>query len=348
MALEVETQKEIMNLPLLDIEGLKNVKQEKLPVEEKNSLNLKFFGFTKSIDPETRIVEAIVSTENIDRMNEIVSMDAFEKSIHDYLSMNPIVLGFHFYEGPPVGRCLDLKIVGDSLLAKIQFSKQANDIWELYRDGYMRAFSIGFLINDYEYVEIENQKGVVDKIRKITDLELLEISVVSVPANRQALVIAKQKGLLENEEKTVEGDIMKEDEIKNLQEEEKQEMNTSLEKARKIHNLVDKILNLFEDENVSDDIIRPAMFEASKLFMLDWEASSLENEYEDFVDDAPERKEVRKDDVANDEETNDNQEADIKLFFEERIDKTQEFFRNKLEMLDKMNNELSVFTGNKK
>ena len=351
----VEIQKETTQAPLLNIGG-KTQKEIIQPSVDNNAerksaehkavenMNLKFFGFTKNVDVETRTVNAIVSTENIDRDNEIVSMTAFEKSINDYLMLNPIVLGFHKYDGPPVGRCLDLKIVDDTLQAKIQFSEQANDIWELYRDGYMRAFSIGFLVNDYEYVPNEKGNG---QIRKITDLELLEISVVSVPANRQALVLAKQKGLLGAKEalENIEEDTMdKEKEEVREEKETKQEESTFIGKARQVHNLVDKILSLIEKSEVSEEVIKMALSEVHNLFADSYEVSSLDKEPEDTksevkdeVAEEEEKAEETKEEVINDE---------LKAFLKEKLDKTQEFFKDKLELLDKMTEELTVFTGN--
>ena len=59
--------------------------------------------------------------------------------------------------------------------------------WSLYRDGHMKAFSIGFIPIEFRDEKDEN----LGWIRTYTKIELLEVSAVPVPSNRQALAKAK-------------------------------------------------------------------------------------------------------------------------------------------------------------
>jgi len=74
---------------------------------------------------------------------------------------------------------------GKNLTGKIKFAVDENPrakiIFDLYAGGFLNAFSVGFLPKEFD------DKGVILKS------ELLEVSVVSIPANARAL--AKKKGI---------------------------------------------------------------------------------------------------------------------------------------------------------
>jgi len=136
---------------------------------------------------DERAVTAIVSTADRDRDGEIVSPRGIE--LDGYLK-NPVLLWAHRYMDPPIGRAMWVKRKKDGLVAKFEFSKSqfANEIYQLYKDGFLRAFSIGFIPLDYDEKE---------KIHK--KILLLEVSAVPVPANENALVVeAYQKGLIQS------------------------------------------------------------------------------------------------------------------------------------------------------
>jgi hypothetical protein len=66
----------------------------------------------------------------------------------------------------------------------------------------MRAFSVGFLVHGWELRRFEDEEtGEPYKARVFTDVELIEISAVAVPANREA--VAKRFG---DGEKDIAGD----------------------------------------------------------------------------------------------------------------------------------------------
>jgi len=67
------------------------------------------------------------------------------------------------------------------------------EYWQLYRDGHMRAFSIGFI--PLKWVSDDQQRNRWGgPLRTYTEIELLEISAVAVPSNRSALAIAAAFG----------------------------------------------------------------------------------------------------------------------------------------------------------
>lgn len=137
-------------------------------------------------------IRAVFSTGNEDRHGEKVKQDGW---LLDNFMKNPVILFGHDHGKPPVGKVIDLGfeyINGDkALVGTIKFAVEEYDfartIYNLYKGEYMRAFSVGFINRESE---VDNE-GVVT----LTINELYEISAVPVPANAEALAIAKSAGV---------------------------------------------------------------------------------------------------------------------------------------------------------
>lgn len=98
---------------------------------------------------------------------------------------NPIMLFGHDHHGLPIGKATNLKIEGKSLTFEPVFStahELARSVKALWEEGVLKAVSIGFIPKERD--------GNI-----FTKSELLEISVVNVPSNPDALAMAKAKGL---------------------------------------------------------------------------------------------------------------------------------------------------------
>jgi HK97 family phage prohead protease len=129
------------------------------------------------------LVEAIVSTDAVDRHGEVVEVEGLD--LAPYLA-NPVVLWAHDSTSLPVAKTTGLIREGGKLIARMQFAVKesafAKEVYDLLVGGYLNAFSIGFIAHEMEG-------------NKYTKGELLEYSVVPVPANAQALVVARDAGL---------------------------------------------------------------------------------------------------------------------------------------------------------
>jgi HK97 family phage prohead protease len=152
----------------------------------------------RKVDEANRTIEAIVSTADVDRYQEIVEPKAYRKWLKHFKA-NPVMLAAHDHSawstGDPtvIGKWLDIQITDSGLLAVGQFmadDELAEKYWKRYRDGFMKAFSVGFIAHSSEMREFELAPGVSKRLRVFTEVELLEISAVAVPANRQALARA--------------------------------------------------------------------------------------------------------------------------------------------------------------
>ena len=123
-------------------------------------------------------IEGYASTDDADRQGDIVPASVWEKGISNYLK-NPVILAYHDHS-EPVGRMVDHRIDGKGLWVKARISAAASEVFNLVKDGVLTAFSIGFRIVDAEY-------NSAAELFVVKELELHEISVVSVPANQNTL-----------------------------------------------------------------------------------------------------------------------------------------------------------------
>lgn len=131
-------------------------------------------------------IEGYASTKDKDRQRDIVEPWAFKNALKGYMS-NPIVLLQHD-ANKPIGKVTEASIDENGLYIKAQITEDTDWVFSKLKNEVLRAFSIGYRIKDYE---IEEEKDVdwytTDRHQTIKDLELYEISLVSIPANPYAL-----------------------------------------------------------------------------------------------------------------------------------------------------------------
>lgn len=128
-------------------------------------------------DEESIFISGYASVNSPDRVGDVIPSKAWDEGMTNYLK-NPVVLTFHNHSNP-CGRVTEHKVDEKGLWVKARISSASN-IYNLVKDGIVTAFSVGFKINDAEY------KPDID-IFIIKALELMEISVVSVPMHQDTL-----------------------------------------------------------------------------------------------------------------------------------------------------------------
>lgn len=136
---------------------------------------------TKEVgEDDDLVITGHASTNDEDRSGDIIVTDAWRKpeALKDYLK-NPIVLAFHDMSRP-IGKTIGHEVDEKGLKITARISKAAGDIRELIKEGILSAFSVGFMIKDADW---DTQSGTF----YIKEVELFEVSVVSVPANQNAL-----------------------------------------------------------------------------------------------------------------------------------------------------------------
>jgi len=161
----------------------------------------------KAVD-ETRMVEARISTTSVDRDGDVMLPSGAELS--NYLK-NPVVMFAHDGGKLPVGAVPSggIKRQTDGLTAKVRFAERPESlpneaewtpdvIFDLFRQEILRAFSVGFTIQDAREPNKRDIMRFGEKVQRVINRwELLEISVVPLPANQDALAVAVSKGMMD-------------------------------------------------------------------------------------------------------------------------------------------------------
>jgi HK97 family phage prohead protease len=105
---------------------------------------------------------------------------------------NPVILFAHDSTSFPVGRASSIGVVNDKLMVGVKFASTGlgKAVAGLVHKGFLNALSVGFAPIDYEFAKAASRKGGID----FTSTELLEVSIVPVPANANALLTGMSDG----------------------------------------------------------------------------------------------------------------------------------------------------------
>ena len=122
-------------------------------------------------------IKGLASTPSTDRARDIITVDAWSKGGIDNYRKNPILLFNHNYD-EPIGKAEVVNITPEGLELEGLIYPDTK-AYSLIKSGVLKTFSVGFLIKDADYNRAND--GLI-----ITDAELLEVSVVSVPCNQDA------------------------------------------------------------------------------------------------------------------------------------------------------------------
>lgn len=131
-------------------------------------------------DSETLTITGFASTNDQDRQGDIIAASAWQEpsALKDYLN-NPIILAQHDHT-KPIGLMTDHEATEKGLKITAEISEAAGTFFKLIKEGILKTFSVGFRIKDADW------NTDLDAFL-IKSVELLEISVVSIPANQSAL-----------------------------------------------------------------------------------------------------------------------------------------------------------------
>ena len=116
-----------------------------------------------------------------DRAGDVVTAEAWAKGVENF-RRNPVLLYQHKHDCP-IGKVEKIQVDKKGLYVEGMISEAAektHGVQTLVKDGALKSFSVGFRVKDGKY----NRE---DDSMYITDVELLEISVVSVPCNQDSL-----------------------------------------------------------------------------------------------------------------------------------------------------------------
>lgn len=125
-------------------------------------------------------VEFTVSTNALDSHGEKIDVDGIDLS--DF-KKNPVVLWGHDGFNLPIAKATKIWKEGNKLMSRAKFYLKddfARKVYDYIVDGYLNAVSIGGMVEEW------GEDGMT-----ISKMKMKEYSVVSVPANQEALVASK-------------------------------------------------------------------------------------------------------------------------------------------------------------
>jgi HK97 family phage prohead protease len=145
----------------------------------------------RAVQKDAREAQFVFSTDSIDRhgdrVEQVWQLDNFYK--------DPVALWAHNSRELPIGYAKDVGVVdgqlrGTIVFASVKANPRAEEVWNSIQEGTLRAVSVGFIPHSSRIEKEDDQEILV-----LSDNELVEISVVPVPANVDALMRMRQLAL---------------------------------------------------------------------------------------------------------------------------------------------------------
>jgi len=154
------------------------------------------FTVEKAIDEDRRTVDFTISTDSLDRHGDRVMQDGWKL---EQFRKNPVVLWAHDYEMLPVGKAKNVRVEDGKLKATAEFTPlglvKFNDIvFDLLKGGFLNATSVGFSPRKWVWAEADDRRFGID----FQECDLLEFSIVPIPANPDALIEGRAAGTIDD------------------------------------------------------------------------------------------------------------------------------------------------------
>ena len=144
-----------------------------------------------------RQYEFTASTADMDRDGEVIEVSGWD--LKNY-KKNPVIMFGHDYKSLPIGKATKIGVRDGKLVDVVEFPPEgtyefADTVARLVDAGYLKTQSVGFIPKKWEDGDFDDEKGNKPR-RTYTKQELLEISIVPVPSNPNALMNAVKDGVI--------------------------------------------------------------------------------------------------------------------------------------------------------
>lgn len=160
-----------------------------------------YIAETKAVE-DRRALNVTITTDTVDRDGDIVEPKGIKLT---NFRKNPVVLLAHDYRGLPIGRAENLERNEHGITADVIFPDEgiyplADTVYQLYKQKFIKAWSIGFIpIKSEEIPDEDGKESHRDffgrKGRRIKSSDLLEFSGCAVGSNPDALTNMIAKGI---------------------------------------------------------------------------------------------------------------------------------------------------------
>lgn len=162
-----------------------------------------FTAEIKGFADEKNTYQFVITSEAIDRHGDIVRMSGANL---EAFRRNPVVLYNHDSYSMPIGRAKNIIFQNNSIIADVEFhgkTEESRLVADLVADGYMRTVSIGFIPRKMlERRATDEEKSLLpawkDSITEYESWDLLEFSIVTIPANPDALILNSAQSVLDS------------------------------------------------------------------------------------------------------------------------------------------------------
>jgi HK97 family phage prohead protease len=144
---------------------------------------------------EDRTFTFVFSDESVDRYGDVIFARGWDLA---NFNANPIALFGHDAGTVEnvIGRAKNVRVEGSRLIGDIEFmsadvNPNAEAVYQMVKGGFLKTVSVGFQPIEWELAKDKSRPQGVNFKKQ----ELLEISIVPIPANANALVQAKAAGI---------------------------------------------------------------------------------------------------------------------------------------------------------
>ena len=168
--------------PMLDVLGWRKAADSgKVCALERHEV-----GVFRTLDDGS--VSFIASTATPDRYGDTIEQAGWNLSAYQ---KNPVLLWAHSHSEPPVGRVVSMSVKDGNLVAdRVEFTTDEVNpfgakVGRMVKAGFLNAVSVGFLPSKFEPRKSSDGSFTGYNFQ---EQELLELSVVPVPANPEALL----------------------------------------------------------------------------------------------------------------------------------------------------------------
>lgn len=140
-----------------------------------------------------RTVRFVASDESVDRYGDIIRVSGWNL---EPFKKNPVLLFAHNSRDLPIGTAdawVDLSrkaLLADATFLSAEQNDFADQVWRIVEAGALRAVSVGFMPTETPNILRDDKNEWITGFEFIAQ-ELLELSVVPVPANPNALALAR-------------------------------------------------------------------------------------------------------------------------------------------------------------
>ena len=151
---------------------------------------------TKAVEGESAQMDFVGSDAGVDRYNEVIDPKAWGDMKN--FRANPVIPDCHDYSsvGKILGKAVSVQVVEGKLCNRVEFcldNPMGALAYKMAKGGFLNSQSVGFIPEDWT-----SGKAAGEPDRTYTKCELLEISMVVVPANPGATVgLALKSGAIE-------------------------------------------------------------------------------------------------------------------------------------------------------